>query len=62
MNEPPGKTESLIGRLRSLPLRAWVVIPVVESILRSPVDYRCTKLSCPSHVPEGCRFADTKSL
>lgn len=33
MNEPPVKRTSLFGRLRSLPLRAWVAFLVVESIV-----------------------------
>jgi hypothetical protein len=33
MNETPGKTKSFWQRLRSLPLKAWVVILVVESFL-----------------------------
>ena len=32
MNEPPAKPKSLFDRLRSLPLRAWVVILVAESV------------------------------
>jgi hypothetical protein len=33
MNEPPAKPKSLFGRLRSLPVRAWVVILVAESVV-----------------------------
>jgi hypothetical protein len=33
MNEPPAKPKSLFDRLRSLPLKAWVVILVAESVV-----------------------------
>jgi uncharacterized membrane protein len=35
MNEPPAKPErkSLLDRLRSLPLRTWVVILIAESVV-----------------------------
>jgi hypothetical protein len=33
MNEPPAKKASLMGRLRSLPLRMWVAFLVIESII-----------------------------
>jgi hypothetical protein len=33
MNETPGKPKSLMGRLRSLPVKAWLVILVAESIV-----------------------------
>ena len=32
MNEPPAKSQSILDRLRSLPLKAWVVILVAESV------------------------------
>jgi hypothetical protein len=33
MNEPPAKPKSFFDRLRSLPLRAWVVLLVAESVV-----------------------------
>lgn len=33
MNEPPAKPKSLFDRLRSLPLKAWVVILIAESVV-----------------------------
>lgn len=33
MNEPPAKKASFLGRLRSLPLWAWVVFLAVESVI-----------------------------
>ena len=33
MNEPPAKSKSLFDRLRSLPLKAWVVFLVAESVV-----------------------------
>jgi len=33
MNEPPANRKSLMGRLQSLPLKAWVVILVAESVV-----------------------------
>jgi hypothetical protein len=33
MNEPPAKRKSLLDRVRSLPLKAWVAILVAESIV-----------------------------
>jgi hypothetical protein len=33
MNERPAKPKSLFDRVRSLPLRAWVVILVAESVV-----------------------------
>ncbi len=33
MNEPPAKPKSLFDRLRALPLKAWVVILVAESVV-----------------------------
>jgi hypothetical protein len=33
MNEPPAKSQSLFDRLRSLPVKAWVVILVAESVV-----------------------------
>lgn len=33
MNEPPGKRQSFFDRLRSLPLRTWVIILVAESVV-----------------------------
>jgi len=33
MNEPPAKPKSFFDRLRSLPLKAWIVILVGESVV-----------------------------
>lgn len=33
MSKPPGKPKSLIERLRSLPLRVWVIILLAESFV-----------------------------
>ena len=33
MNEPPAKRQSFFDRLRSMSLRTWVVILVVESVV-----------------------------
>ena len=33
MNEPPAKPKSLFDRLRLLPLKAWVVILIAESVV-----------------------------
>lgn len=33
MSEPPAKPKSLFDRLRSLPLKAWVVVLVAESVV-----------------------------
>lgn len=33
MSEPPGKSKSILERLRSLPLRTWVVILIAESVV-----------------------------
>ena len=33
MNEPPVKRTSFLDRLRSLPLKAWVIVLVIESLI-----------------------------
>ena len=33
MNEPPVKRTTFLDRIRSLPLKAWVVILVIESLI-----------------------------
>jgi hypothetical protein len=33
MNEPPAKPKSFFDRVRSLPLKAWVIILVAESLI-----------------------------
>jgi hypothetical protein len=33
MNQPADKPRSLLDRLRSLPLKAWVIILVAESLI-----------------------------
>ena len=33
MNEPPAKRRSVLERLRSLPVRMWVLILVAESVV-----------------------------
>ena len=33
MNEPPAKRKSFLDRLRSMPLRTWVFILIVESVV-----------------------------